>query len=77
MVSVLVVSVTGTHLQNRVGTGTDASSSPDFCTLALLSPIFVHQLFRDPNKLLKGVQIRMKLSEKRTVPHRLGEANLV
>ena len=57
MVSVLMVSVTGTHLQNRVGTGTDqsgtgtdASSSLDFCTLALLSPIFVHQLFRDPNK---------------------------
>ena len=48
---------TGTHLQNRVstdtdqsGTGTDASSSLDFCTLALLSPIFVHRLLRGPNK---------------------------
>ena len=36
---------TGTHSQKRVGTGTDqsgtdidASNSPDFCTLALLSP---------------------------------------
>ena len=36
--------------QKRVGTGidqsgigTDASSSPDFCTLALLSPKFVHR----------------------------------
>ena len=27
---------------NQSGTGTDASSSPDFCTLALLSPKFVH-----------------------------------
>ena len=41
---------TGTHSQKRVssgtdqsGTGTDASSSPDFRTLASLSPIFVHQ----------------------------------
>ena len=64
MVLVPVVSGTGTHLQNRVGTGTDqsgtgtnqsgtgtdASDSLDFCTLALLSPIFVHRLFRDPNK---------------------------
>ena len=29
--------------QKRVGTDTDASSSPDFCTLALLSPKFVHR----------------------------------
>ena len=57
MVPLPVVSGTGTHLQNRVGTGTDqsgtdtnASSSPDFCTFALLSPIFVHRLFRDLNK---------------------------
>ena len=64
VVLVLVVSGAGPHLQNKVGTGTDqsgtgtdqsgtgtdASSSPDFCTLALLSPILVHQLFRDPNK---------------------------
>ena len=28
---------------NQSGTGIDASSSPDFCTLALLSPKFVHR----------------------------------
>ena len=28
---------------NQSGTGTDASSSPDFYTLALLSPKFVHR----------------------------------
>ena len=40
---------TGTHSQKRVdtgtdqsGTGTNASSSPDFYTFALLSPRFVH-----------------------------------
>ena len=27
---------------DQSGTGTDASDSPDFCTLALLSPRFVH-----------------------------------
>ena len=27
---------------NQSGTGTDASSSPDLCTVALLSPIFVY-----------------------------------
>ena len=27
---------------DQSGTGTNASSNPDFCTLALLSPIFVH-----------------------------------
>ena len=50
MVPVPVVSGTDTHLQNRVGTSADASSSLDFSTLALLSLIFVHRLFRDPNK---------------------------
>ena len=41
---------TGTHYKKVVGigtdqsgTGTDAFGSPDLCTLALLSPIFVHQ----------------------------------
>ena len=49
VVPVLKVSGTCTHSQKGVGTGTDqsgtstdASSSPDFCTLALLSPKFVH-----------------------------------
>ena len=46
-----------------------------YVPLALLSLVFVHRLFRDPNKGLMGVQIRMKLSEKHTIPHRLGEAN--
>ena len=35
--------------------------------------LFVHRLFRDPNKGLMGVQIRMKLSENRIVPHHLNE----
>ena len=43
-----------------------------FCYESL---IFVHRLFRNPNKLLMGVQIKMKLSEKCTVPCRLGEAS--
>ena len=62
--------------QRQSGTGTDASSNPVFVPLALLSLIFLHRLFRDPTKGLMGVQIRMKLSEKRTVPHPLGEASL-
>ena len=28
---------------DQSGTDTDASNSPDFCTLTLLSPIFVHR----------------------------------
>ena len=28
---------------DQSGTGTDGSNSPDFCTLALLSPKFVHR----------------------------------
>ena len=57
VVPVPKLSGTSTHSQKRVGIGTDqsgtdtdASSSPDFCTLALLSLVFVHRLFRDPNK---------------------------
>ena len=49
LVSVIVVSGTSTHLQNRIGigtdqsgTGTDASSNTVFISLALLSLIFVH-----------------------------------
>ena len=33
--------------------------------------VFIHRLFRDPNKGLMGVQIRMKVSKKRTVPRRV------
>ena len=61
---------------DQSGTGTTTSSSPVFAYFAPLSPVFVYQLFRDPKKRLMGVQIRMRLSEKRTVPHRLGEASL-
>ena len=75
---------TGTHCQKSSstdtgpsGTGTDASNNTVFVSLALLSLVFVHRLFRDPNKRLMGVQIRMKVSEKRTVPYRLGEAIFV
>ena len=47
-----------------------------FHIFASLSFVLVYRLFRDPKKRLIGVQIRMRLSEKRTVPHRLGEANV-
>ena len=48
---------TGTHWQEGTGIGTgpsgtstDASCNPIFACYALLSPIFVHRLLRDPNK---------------------------
>ena len=73
MVPVPIVSGTGNHLQNRVGTvidhsgiGTDASSSPNFCTLALLSLIFVHRLFMDPNKSL---MVHIRVYERENVPY--------
>ena len=44
---------------NQSGTGTDASSNLVFLPLALLSLVFVHQLFKDPNKGLMGVHIRV------------------
>ena len=44
---------------NQSGTGTDAFSNPVFAYYALLSLVFVHQLFRDPNKGLMGVHIRV------------------
>ena len=47
---------TGTNL---IGTGTDAFSNPVFAYYALLSLVFVHRLFRDPNKGLMGVHIRV------------------
>ena len=50
VVPVPKVSGIGTHSQKSIGTttdqsgtGTDAFDSPDFCTLALLSPRFVHR----------------------------------
>ena len=36
---------------DQSGTGTDASNNPIFVPLALLSLVFVHRLFRDPNCL--------------------------
>ena len=44
---------------------------------APLSFVFVYRLFRDPKKRSMGVQRRMRLSEKRTVPRRLGDIRLV
>ena len=34
----------------QVVTGIDASYNPIFACYAILSPVFVHRLFRDPNK---------------------------
>ena len=77
------LSGTGTHWQCGTGTGTSqsgigttASYNPGFACYAILSPVFVHRLFRDPNKGLMGVQIGMKLSEKCTVLHRLDDIRL-
>ena len=67
---------TGTST-DQSGTSTDASSNPVFVPLALLSLVFVHRLFRDPNKGLMRVQIRMKQSEKCTVPRYVGEERFV
>ena len=53
--------------------GTDCSSSPVLtCFRAVKSRICI-PMYRDPKKLIMGVQIRIELSEKRTVPRRLGE----
>ena len=48
---------TGTHWQEGTGTGTgpsgtgiDVSCNPIFACYTTLSPVFVHRLFRDPNK---------------------------
>ena len=41
--------------QRQSGTSTDASSNPVFVPLGLLSLVFIHRLFRDPNKGLMGV----------------------
>ena len=59
--------------QRGIGTGTEqggtsvgASSNLVFVTLALLSLVYVHRLFRDPNKGLMGVHIRVY--ERENVP---------
>ena len=53
------------------GTGTGASSNPVFVPLALLSLIFVHRLFSDPNKDLIGVHIRVY--DRENVPYLAAE----
>ena len=62
---------------NQSGIGTTTPNSPVFAYFTPLSPIFIHRLFRNPKKLLMGVQIRMRLSEKCTAPRRLGDIRLV
>ena len=52
-------------------------TTPFLHIFAPLSPVFIHRLFRDPKKRLMGVHIRMRLSQKRTVPHRLDDIRLV
>ena len=78
------LSCTGTGMQWVTCTDTGqsctdigCSSSPIFAYFAPLSPVFLHRLFRDLKKRLMGVQIRMRLSQKRIVPRRLGEAIFV
>ena len=44
---------------DQSGTGTGTSSNPVFVPLALFSLVFVHRLFRDPNKGLMGLHIRV------------------
>ena len=45
--------------QRGIDTDTRASNNTIFVPLALLSLVFVHLLFRDPNKGLMGVHIRV------------------
>ena len=59
---------------HQSGTTTRASSNPVFVPLALLSLVFVHRLFRDPNKGLMGVHIRAYKRE--NVPYLTAEAKL-
>ena len=67
--------ITGTDT-GQSGTSTTTSSSPVLTYFYIVSPVFMHRLFRDPKKLLMRVQIRIELSEKYTVPHRRGESSL-
>ena len=58
---------------SQSGTGTTASSNLNLAYFCTVKSRIRTQLFRDPKKLLMGVQIKIELSEKRTVPRRLGE----
>ena len=57
------------------GTNTGASDNPVFVPLALLSLVFVHRLFRDPNKGLMRVYIRVY--ERENVPYLIALAIFV
>ena len=74
------VTCTGTGMQwvtytdtGQRCTGTGCFSSPVLtCFRAVKSRIRI-PMSRDPKKLIMGLQIRIELSEKCTVPRRLGE----
>ena len=55
------------------GTGTTASYNLKLAYFCTVKSCIHTRLFRNPKKQLMGVQIEIKLSEKRIVPHRLGE----
>ena len=57
--------------------GVDTVHTRKFSDFCFRTPRIRTRFFRNPNKLLMGVQIRIKLNEKRTVPHRRGEAEFV
>ena len=61
----------GTDIEQG-GTCTGASNNPVFVPLSLLSLVFVHRLFRDPNKGLLGIHIRVYKRE--NVPYLAAEA---
>ena len=54
-----------------VPTGSDGLVPVPLLPKALFVPRIRIPIVRDPMKLLMGVQIRIELSEKRTVPHKL------
>ena len=60
--------------QRGIDTGTGASINPVFVPLALLSLVFIHRLFRDPNKGLTGLHIR--IYERENVPYLITSGKL-
>ena len=61
--------VTGTDT-GQSGTGTTTFSSPVLTYFCTVKSRICIPMFRDRKKLIMGVQIRIELSEKRTVPQR-------
>ena len=61
---------------SQSGTGTTASCNLKLAYFCTVKSRIRTRLFRNPKKQLMGVQIGIKLSEKRTVPRRLVEANV-